>query len=52
MKYPKKLVQDYLSGVEINDYDIDELEDNHEFMEQAIIMPTMPNLLRKWLLII
>ncbi len=38
MKYPKKLVQDYLSGVEINDYDIDELEDNPEFMEQAIIM--------------
>ena len=35
-KISKKIVLDYISGNDILDYDIDELENNHEFMMDVI----------------
>lgn len=35
-KYDKKLILDYVSGNDIEDYDIDELENDYEFMMEVI----------------
>lgn len=35
-KYDKKLILDYVSGNDIEDYDIDELENEYEFMMEVI----------------
>lgn len=36
MKYPKKLIFDYISGNDIENYSLDELEDDYEFMIEVI----------------
>ena len=35
-KYSRKLLSDYLLGKSIDDYDIDELESNPEFIKEII----------------
>ena len=36
MKYPKKLILDYISGNDIDNYNIEELEDDYQFMMEVI----------------
>ena len=35
-KYPKSLIMDYISGTEISEYNIDDLENDVDFMTDVI----------------